>query len=94
MFDKRWNCYSAAGGKIDKWEDIESGLKREVKEEIWVDIISMKRLWNINDLRSGWAVCHVFFEVKIDGTPKIKEKEKFSDIIWVKSIVNNCRCKS
>ncbi len=89
LYDQRRKAYSLPWGKVDAWENIETALAREVEEEIGVTAITCKRFWTAKNIRSWWLVCHVHFDVTIEGTPRICEADKFEKIVRVDIISPN-----
>lgn len=77
--------YEFPGGKVENNETLEQTAIRETKEEINCEIKIIKYLgyveFSVNDknLRS-----HKFLsKIKDNQEPKIIEKDKFDDIIWL-----------
>ena len=82
MFDTRFDHYQTPWGKIDIWETVESGLIREVKEELWVEVESCTYIWQHKLFFQLWLSNPHVYEVKIKWEPQVMEKEKFSHIAW------------
>ena len=73
------NYYVLPGGKIEKNENPEQALIREIKEETNLDIISFKKLTEIEDEK---RYAYYFIIEKYIGIPEIigEEKEKSNEI--------------
>lgn len=78
-------CWSIPGGAVDFGETIEDAIKRELKEELAVDIEIITLLGVTNHIlpeaETHW-VSPVFFAKIISGNPKIMEDDKHSDLRW------------
>ncbi len=77
----KWeNC----GGKIEIDENPESALRREVKEELGVELSDFELLMNIEPIFNGvqWEVN--IYKGKVEGSPKIMEQDKCNGIRWFK----------
>lgn len=83
-FDWKW---SQPGGSIEFWENIESAIKREVMEELWVEIELFwpKMYWETIET-IDWTVRHWFvwgrFARIISWKPQNLESEKHRDMKW------------
>lgn len=63
------------GGKLKKDEDLNSCLKREVKEEIGINIIKFKEVLKLKfDFENKEITDHIFKIEEYQNTPEIKEK--------------------
>lgn len=72
--------------KIDAWEDEISALRREVKEELDIDINNIRKLWTIKIIH-WWKPWRVhYFEMEADWDPIIQESWKHTDMKWVEKI--------
>lgn len=62
--------YDMPGGRIDKGEDVKKGLKREINEEIGVDVKWISdnpvRVWSLEHIKGDGIVCLVY-EVALDS---------------------------
>ncbi len=71
---KHWNrCLP--WGKVDKWETQEEAIKREVLEELWIEVSIVKKISSVKYIH--WNHCweRSYFELKITSwVPKIQEK--------------------
>ena len=78
------NLWFFPGGKVNLWESFEDATKRELKEEIGVNVNELKYLWSIKII-NVWKPCRVhWFEAKTSDTPSIQEPEKHNALEWVK----------
>lgn len=62
------NYYVLPGGRVEKGETPEEAVIREIKEELTVDILIDKKLWQIENLG---AQEFYFLVKKVKGTPKL-----------------------
>lgn len=58
------------GGMLEKDEEVESGIKREIKEETNLDVVSLKYLWSIASYFKGVPTISIVFEVETTGEVK------------------------
>ena len=73
-----------AGGEIDEGETPENAIVREIKEELGVDFIIEKRIYE-DVFKSGpddWNV--IIFSGSIVGTPQVMIPEETSEVKWFK----------
>jgi len=83
---KVWH-FILPGWWVDLWENDTNTLSRELKEEIWVDTKSEKYIGMFKKYRisSKRLISSCFYEVEIEWTPKIIEKDHVS-LAWVKKL--------
>ena len=68
------------GGKIDEGEDPEASAKRELLEELGVEVDLIKKLGEKSFHEDGYIMDYIWFLAEIKkGTPALKE-EKFDDL--------------
>lgn len=78
------NQWFFPGGKVNIWESLEDATRRELKEEIWVNVDNLTYLWAVKII-TLWKPCRVhWFEVKTSDTPTIQEPEKHNALEWIK----------
>ena len=82
------NCYELPGGHLEQGEDLYDAMIREAKEELKIDL---KRedlnLIHLLHHYNGERLNFIFEVEKEDLNPQIGEKDKCSELIWVK--INN-----
>ena len=88
FFDPRWDFWTLPGGKVDAGENLEQGLKRELEEELSVQVNSMKLIWSRKYLGKTNVVAH-YFDVTIIWEPTLQEKEKHNQLAYVEIIEND-----
>ena len=71
-----------AGGGVEDGETNEEAIKREIKEELNVEFVLEKILYEdkFKSEDSNWQV--VLFNGSIVGSPKIMETEKLMEFAW------------
>jgi len=80
------NLWFFPGWKMDKWEDEVLALKREIKEELAVDVKGVKKIWTIKIIH-GWKPRRVhYYETEIDWDPVIQEVWKHIDMKRVEKV--------
>ncbi|MFZ5932562.1 MAG: NUDIX hydrolase [Patescibacteria group bacterium] len=72
------------GGKIEQGETAEEAMKREVREELGIDVKSFVFLDTFEDvtLSNNYYVFHAFLVLEYEGELKNQEPEK-SNVYWV-----------
>ncbi|MCX6823368.1 MAG: class I tRNA ligase family protein, partial [candidate division SR1 bacterium] len=81
QYHKRGQCYVFPGGKVDAGEDILYTVKRELKEEHDLDVVSIKELGNFKKIIKGRLHCMHMVEVEVTGEAKNLEPEKHPQMI-------------
>jgi 8-oxo-dGTP diphosphatase len=73
------------GGAIEYGEKAEEALKRELKEELGIEVKIIKQVFFLDDIlkkeNQHWLVPFYLCQIK-KGIPKILEPEKFTQIAW------------
>ena len=72
------------GGKVEKGECRISALKREMKEEVGIDVEEKEYLGAVKIVHLGKPYRVHRFELTTDGTPTIQEQDKHNALVWVK----------
>jgi len=71
-----------AGGEIDEGETPEEAIVREIKEELGVDFLIEKRIYE-DDFESGEDTWHVIiFGGSILGVPRLMDPKETMEIKW------------
>jgi broad specificity phosphatase PhoE/ADP-ribose pyrophosphatase YjhB (NUDIX family) len=86
LYHPETNLWTAPGGKVEKWETLEDALKRELREELWVDIKINWKLWGFKKVIKNRAFLINYFEVDLIWEPEIKEPNKHTKFAWVEVI--------
>ena len=79
-------CWGTAGGKLELGESFLNCSKREVKEELGLDIEGVELLGVTNDIFSNdshYVTLHIL-ATGVTGQEKIMEPEKCGEISWFK----------
>ena len=78
-------CWAIPGGKVELYERLEDTIKREMKEELGVEVEVTKFLCNIQDINleteQHW-IMPVYEAKVIQGVVENKEPEKHLDLKW------------
>lgn len=72
------------GGKVEAGESLISALKREIKEEVGVDVEEKAYLGAVKIVHLGKPYRVHRFELTTEGTPTIQEQDKHNALVWVK----------
>ena len=72
------------GGKVEAGESLISALKREMKEEVGVDVEEKAYLGAVKIVHLGKPYRVHRFELTTEGIPTIQEQDKHSALVWVK----------
>jgi 8-oxo-dGTP diphosphatase len=77
--------YELPGGKIEVEETAEETAKREIKEEICVDIKIINQLGQKDFSENDYTLSYTWFQAEIlnDQEPTIGEPEKFDDLKYI-----------
>jgi mutator protein MutT len=77
--------WSQPGGRVDYGETVIEAIKREVREEVGVEIILLKFLCYSNQIlkrqRQHWVTINYLAKIT-KGRPKIMEPQKHDDLQW------------
>ncbi len=86
LYHKKGQKYVFPGGKIDKWHDIEQTVKKELKEEIWVDVTKVNHLWSFKEIMPYGLFNLNIIDVEYSGEPQNLEPEKHTHTVWAEII--------
>ncbi len=78
--------YVCPGGKVNKGDTLEITIKKEIAEELWVQVSKITPLGSIKEILRGWLWNLNMFEIEIEGEPKLMEPEKLPQMIWAEII--------
>jgi len=70
--------YNWIGGKLEKWETIQQAMIREAKEEIWIEVKKLEKVWILHfyfDENQNWNQSVNVFFIK-DYTWIVQETEE------------------
>ena len=73
------------GGKVDLLETVEHAVKREIDEELGIQLGDVELLCVVDLIDADGAehwVAPVYLATKFEGTPRLVEPEKHSDFGW------------
>lgn len=89
LFHNKYNAWSLPMGKVDNGNSIDYTLKKELKEEINIDVQNAQPIINYvkQYLRNGILVkvdFTIFDVIKYTGIPKNLEPKKHKKMIWMK----------
>jgi broad specificity phosphatase PhoE len=83
IFNTQKHNFEAPGGKVNKGENAEQAITRELKEEVGVEIQEAHYLGSFKEIIGGVCVLQHTYEVKIIGEPQIKETDKHTQLVRV-----------
>jgi len=78
-------CWGLPGGKVDPFEPVQAAARREVSEELGVELVGERLLCVVDQIdeagRDHW-VAPVFLAEDLRGEPSIREPDKHSGLGW------------
>lgn len=82
---RKTGWYELPGGKLENWETEEAAAIREIKEELWLRIKIIVKIWCTSFTENNRDFSYTWFRAEIvgDEEPKVKEEEKFEAIEYV-----------
>ncbi len=86
IYENRHSIWFCPGWKIEQGETPADALKREVREELWVEVTHEKFLWWVKTVHKGKIFRMHYFEITIAGTPMVQEPDKHGKIAWVQKV--------
>lgn len=78
--------YLCPGGKVEKGDSLETTVKKEISEELGVEVTKITALGSIKEILHGGLFNLNMFEVEIVGEPKLMEPEKLPQMVWAEII--------
>ena len=86
LYHTKGQKYVFPGGKIDAGDDLEFTVKKELKEEIWVEVTKINTLWSFKELMPYGAFNLNIIDVEYTWEPQNLEPEKHTHTIWAEII--------
>lgn len=78
--------WEAPGGAVDFWEKRDAAVKREMKEELGVDVEILDILQVVDEMlpvdKQHWVGTSYLVKIKGNKKPKIMEPKKHDDMGW------------
>jgi isoleucyl-tRNA synthetase len=81
LYHKKWQKYVFPGGKIEKGDTIENTVKKELNEELNINVTSIKHLWSFKEIMPYGLFNLNIIDVEFTGEPENKEPEKHTHSI-------------
>ena len=88
---KKFDKYVSPGGKVEIGETPEDAIKRELKEELWVEVIEAKKIGWYKNIFNNTLWSWYRYETKIQWTPKNLEPDYHPQMVWVEIIDSDNR---
>ncbi len=86
IYENRHNARYFPGGKIEAWEMPADALKREIHEELWVEVVTEHFLWHAKTIHKNKLYRLHYFEITVTWTPTIKEPHHHGMLEWITKI--------
>ena len=85
LHSKKRNWYELPGGKLEESESLEEGARRELKEEVGIEVDLVKKLGVTNFETDEYLLNYTWFlgEIKDGQKPKICEPKKFDSFKYL-----------
>mgnify|MGYP002628962002 CR=1 FL=1 len=80
---ERHNIFWTPGGRLDKGESLEDGLKRELKEELSIELISADKYFECDYLREDIKIMNHETSYFVEFKGSIKPSLEVDKIIWI-----------
>lgn len=81
LYHKKWQKYVFPGGKIDKGHTLENTVKKELKEELGIEVTGVKNLWSFKEIMPYGLFNLNIIDVEFVGEPENLEPEKHTHTI-------------
>jgi len=91
LYHKKWQKYVFPGGKIDKGHTLENTVKKELNEELGIEITEVKNLWSFKEILPYGLFNLNIIDVEFTGEPKNMEPEKHTHTIRAEIIPSDNR---
>lgn len=86
IFENKHNVWYFPGGKIERWESPADALKREIQEELGVEVLSEQFLGHVKTIHRSKLYRLHYFSITISGTPTIQEPVNHGMLEWIEKI--------
>jgi mutator protein MutT len=83
VYQKKWDSWAMPWWWVDVGETPDQALIREVKEEVWCDVIWYELLWTYSTIFVWDIRLWYYYNVSIQGTPSIMEPNNHNDLTWI-----------
>jgi isoleucyl-tRNA synthetase len=86
IYKNRLNKRYFPGGKVFKGESPADALKREMQEELWVEVVSEQFLGHAKTIHHARVYRLHYFQVTISGTPTVQEPVNHGMVEWIQKV--------
>jgi len=86
LYHKKGQKYVFPGWKIDKWDSLEKTVKKELKEEVGIDVKNINNLWSFKEIMPHWLFNLNVIDIEYSGEPQNLETEKHTHSVWAEII--------
>lgn len=90
LYQNKYDEYKLPGWWVEQWESLEQAFKREILEEVGINVEDIKQLWIVEEriwIRNFRQISYVFEARKYWGFVWQKftqdENDAWSEIVWV-----------